>query len=203
MSRPAGIHTANAIHEAAADLFYKYGYEATSLRQVAARVGIQVGSLYNHIHGKDELLRDIMVEIMDDLLASLDAAVEGKTDPTVALKAAIDCHIRAHAERARDVFIGNSELRSLSSKDRRHVVAKRDEYERILRGLIQRVGDERNADVIDARLQSYALVAFGSHVALWYDKKGPMSLDEIVSAYTTMVFRQMHADLPGDSAPVA
>jgi AcrR family transcriptional regulator len=166
-------------------------------------VGIQVGSLYNHIHGKDELLRDIMVEIMDDLLASLDAAVEGKTDPTVALKAAIDCHIRAHAERARDVFIGNSELRSLSSKDRRHVVAKRDEYERILRGLIQRVGDERNADVIDARLQSYALVAFGSHVALWYDKKGPMSLDEIVSAYTTMVFRQMHADLPGDSAPVA
>ncbi|MFD6064927.1 TetR/AcrR family transcriptional regulator [Rhodococcus wratislaviensis] len=58
-----------AAREAAARLFYEHGYEATSLRTVASEVGIQVGSLYNHISGKEELPTDIMVSVRpnDDL----------------------------------------------------------------------------------------------------------------------------------------
>jgi AcrR family transcriptional regulator len=191
LSRRRSVRTADAIQEAAADLFYKHGFEATSLRQVAAKVGIQVGSLYNHISGKDVLLGNIMIGIMDDLLTAIRSSIAEKSEPAEAFRAAIDCHIRFHAEHARDVFIGNSELRSLEPKALRQVVAKRDEYEGILRELIQRVADEGHADVIDVRLQSYALMALGSHVAVWYKAKGPMSLDEVVSAYTKMIFRQM------------
>lgn len=196
MPRPrGGVRTADAIQEAAADLFYKHGYEATSLRQVAAKVGIQVGSLYNHISGKDELLTNIMVGIMDDLLAALKGAIEGRADAADALQAAIDCHIRFHAHRARDVFIGNSELRSLTAKERRQVVAKRDEYEGLLRGLIQRVADEGHGDVINVRLQTFAVVALGTHVSVWYRPKGDLSIDDVVATYTAMVFRQMSLEL--------
>lgn len=191
MPQTKGIRTADLIHETAAELFYRQGYEATTLRQVAAGVGIQVGSLYNHISGKDGLLFNIMVGIMDDLIAALRASTDGLSDPTEALRIAIDCHIRFHANRARDVFIGNSELRSLSKEDLRVVVAKRDEYELMFHQLVRRVADEGDADVIDVRLQTYAILALGTHVSAWYTPKGPLSLDLIVSAYTEFIFRQM------------
>ncbi|XVQ09582.1 TetR/AcrR family transcriptional regulator [Spirillospora sp. CA-255316] len=190
--RPAGgVRTADAILEAATELFYEHGYEATSLREVAGKVNIQVGSLYNHIKGKDDLLRSIMIGIMDDLLAAQRAALRGRTDVIDRLRAAVDCHIRFHADRAREVFIGNSELRSLGAADLRAVVAKRDEYEAILRGLVEQAASEGRADVVDPHLQTYAIVAVGTHVSTWYRPRGPMSLDEIVEKYVLMVLRQL------------
>lgn len=192
MPRPAsGARTAEAIQKAAAELFYQHGYEATTLRQVAAKVGIQVGSLYNHIDGKDDLLRSIMTGIMADLIAAQKAVINSHEDTIETLRAMMDCHIRFHAQRARDVFIGNSELRSLEKKDRRKVVAQRDEYEQMFRELIDKAGAEGRADVLDARLQAYAIVAMGTHVSSWYRPKGSMSLDEIVHVYTVMALRQL------------
>lgn len=193
MPRPTnGVRTADAIRNAAVELFYEHGYEATTLREVAARVGIQVGSLYNHISGKDELLSSIMIGIMDDLLAAQRAVQRlHKNDPLECLRASIDTHIRFHADRAHEVFIGNSELRSLPPKYRRKVVTKRDQYEKLIRGIIEALGEENTAQVLDLRLQTYAIVAIGTHVSSWYKPQGPMSLDDIVDTYTQIILRQL------------
>lgn len=197
MPRTQGARTADAIQESAANLFYQRGYAATSLREIAADVGIQVGSLYNHIEGKAELLRNIMVRIMDDLLSSMDEATQGTGDSVERLQRALDCHIRFHATRARDVFIGNTELRSLPSEDRKVVIDLRDQYEKRLRKLLQDVCDEHRGDAIDVRLQAYSIVAIGTHIPAWYKPGGPMSLDEVVDAYTRTILRQLNM---GDAA---
>ncbi|GCD96983.1 TetR/AcrR family transcriptional regulator [Embleya hyalina] len=192
MPRPTGgVRTADAMHEAAAELFYLHGYEATSLRQVAARIDIQVGSLYNHINGKDDLLRNIMLGVMNDLLAAQRTALRGRTDVVDRLRAAIDCHIRFHAGKAREVFIGNSELRSLGDKDRRTVVAKRDQYEKVLRVLVEEAAAQGRADVVDTRLSVYAIVAIGTHVSTWYRPQGELSIDQIVAKNIVLCLRQL------------
>ena len=66
--RSAGENTADEIRQVALDLFFKRGFQATTLRHIASRVGIQVGSLYNHITSKGDLLFDIMETVMLDLL---------------------------------------------------------------------------------------------------------------------------------------
>lgn len=199
MPRPTnGVRTPDAIRDAAIELFYEHGYEATSLREVAAKVGIRVGSLYNHISGKDELLSSIMIGIMDDLLAAQRAVVRTHKDDALAcLRASIDTHIRFHATRAHEVFIGNSELRSLPPKYRRRVVTKRDQYEELIRGVIERLEAVGLAKVLDPRLQTFAIVAIGTHVSSWYKPRGAMSLDEIVQTYTEMIFRQLGVDPAG------
>lgn len=193
MPRPTGgVRTPDAIRSAAIELFYQHGYEATTLREVAAKVGIRVGSLYNHISGKDELLSSIMLGIMDDLLTVQRTVLrEHKNDPLACLRACIDTHIRFHADRAQEVFIGNSELRSLPAKDRRRVVAQRDQYEKLIRGIIEALDQHGIAEVLDPRLQTYAIVAMGTHVSTWYRPRGAMSLDEIVETYTRMILRQL------------
>ena len=66
--RSAGENTADEIRQVALDLFFKRGFQATTLRHIASRVGIQVGSLYNHITSKGDLLFEIMETVMLDLL---------------------------------------------------------------------------------------------------------------------------------------
>ena len=43
----------------AADLFSSRGYKATSIRDVAAKVGILAGSLYHHIRSKETLFLEV------------------------------------------------------------------------------------------------------------------------------------------------
>jgi len=192
MSRTRAGGTADAIQEAAANLFYARGYAATSLREIASEVGIQVGSLYNHIGGKHELLRNIMVRIMTDLCDALVQSTQEAGDPVQRLERALDCHIRFHATHSRDVFIGNTELRSLPDEDRRVVIAQRDRYERLLRSLVEDFCNHGHGDAIDVRLQTYAIVAIGTHVAAWYRPEGSLSLDDVVDAYTQTILRQLN-----------
>jgi TetR/AcrR family transcriptional regulator, cholesterol catabolism regulator len=195
-----GAKTSLAIREAAASLFFEHGYKATSLRSVASAVGIQVGSLYNHINGKDELLNDIMVAVMDELEASVTEAVEAAGDSAVdRLRAAVDAHLRYHAQHAREVFIGNSELRSLNDEDRKSVLGRRRQYELFIHRLVEEAAKEADADLLDAGLQTYALLALGMHVSSWYKPRGRLSLERVVEIYTTMCLRQM--GISSDDAP--
>ena len=190
-----GAKTSVAIREAAAALFFEHGYEATSLRAVAAAVGIQVGSLYNHISGKDELLTDIMVAVMDELEASVEAAVGSAGDSDIArLRAAVDAHIRYHAQHARETFIGNSELRALSAENRKAVLARRSRYEQYMRRLVIKAAAEAGAELIDPKLQTFAVLALGMHVASWFRSRGPLSLEKVVDTYTRISLRQMGID---------
>ncbi|MGH3329027.1 MAG: TetR/AcrR family transcriptional regulator [Streptomycetales bacterium] len=191
MPRPRGVKTSEAIRVAAAELFHRRGYEATTLRQVAAEVGIQVGSLYNHISGKQDLLRWITVSAMEDLIDEQLKAVAGAEDAEGKLRAAIETHMRVHAVRARELFIGYSELRSLSRANLREVNALREHYEATLRELIDAAAAQGRADVLDVRLQSYALLAMGEHLASWYRPRASPSLGRVVAVYTEMALRQL------------
>ncbi len=48
---------------AASELMAEVGYGAMSMRQLAARVGMQPGSLYHHVASKQDLLLDVLLDI--------------------------------------------------------------------------------------------------------------------------------------------
>jgi AcrR family transcriptional regulator len=184
--------TAQAIRDEAAKLFFERGYDGTSLRQVASAVGIMVGSLYNHIESKEHLLLQIMGGIIDDLMDSAQKATEVDGDAVDRLQAALDAHLRFHAERAQEVFIGNAELRSLSEDARKVVIGKRHEYELFLQDLIEETGRAGLAEVIDSRIHMYSMVAQATHIASWFKPGGRMSLDDIVAVYTKLALRELN-----------
>lgn len=190
----SGQQTAAAIRREAAASFVKHGYEATSLRNIAAAVGIKVGSLYNHITSKEDLLLSVMGGTMDDLNALMEKALDGPVNPVDRLIAFVECHIRFHAERAQEVFIGNTELRSLHAEARAELSGKRREYRKLLEELIVAVGEAGEADILNARLHTFSIVAIGTHVAGWYREDGGLPLDEIIEIYTTMVLRSLRVD---------
>ncbi len=71
MARKAGSHsqiTGPRIQAAATELFAQHGYAAVSMRQIAAKVGVQVGALYNYTPDKQGLLLGIMDRHLNELL---------------------------------------------------------------------------------------------------------------------------------------
>ena len=151
-----------------------------------------VGSLYNHIDSKEHLLLQIMGRIIDDLMAATRGAITLDGDAVDRLQAGLAAHLTFHAERAQEVFIGNAELRSLSDGAREVVIEKRHEYELFLQGLVEDAGRAGLADVIDAKIHVYSLLAQATHIASWFKPGGRMNLDEIVAIYTKLALRELN-----------
>ena len=96
-----GPKTLEAIRKAGLRLIFEQGYAAMSLRDLAAEVGIQVGSLYNHISTKQELLFELVQDHVNELLRQLDLALEGKKSPEEKLRAFVAFHVTYHMSRKR------------------------------------------------------------------------------------------------------
>jgi AcrR family transcriptional regulator len=184
----SGAATWRAIRAAALQLIVEHGYEGMSLRQLAERVGIQPGSLYNHIGSKQQLLMGLVSEHMTDLIAACDAALAGIEDPAQALAAFCAFHLRYHMSRKAEVFVINFELRSLEPENRAQVVRLRSAYEDRLVGVLkagQAAGVFRPTDPM---LTAYAIIGMLTHVCTWHRADGRLSEAEIVGLYAGLVF---------------
>ncbi|GED86787.1 TetR family transcriptional regulator [Streptomyces sp. 6-11-2] len=62
-----GSDTKAEIRKVALDLFAAQGYEATSLREIAERLGITKAALYYHFNGKEDIVRSLFTEHLEAL----------------------------------------------------------------------------------------------------------------------------------------
>jgi AcrR family transcriptional regulator len=187
-ARSNGENTAEGIRQVALDLFYKRGFQATTLRHIASRVGIQVGSLYNHIKSKGDLLFDIMETVMLDLLED-QRQVAQTPDVVERMRMLVYRHVKFHGERAEEVFIGNSELRSLSRGQRTRIVGLRKEYEAMFQNELEDGIRQGKFLPVDVQITAYGIIAMTTWVSAWYSPRGRLSLEDIAEIYTAIVLR--------------
>ena len=182
-----GPKTMEAIRKAGLRLIFEHGYEAMSLRQLAAEVGIQAGSLYNHISTKQELLFDLIQDHINELLRQLDRAMAGKQEPEDKLRAFVAFHVTYHMTRKREVFIANSELRSLEPRNYEAIVALRGAYEQRLAAILADGVDEGAFEIGDIQVATFAIIALLTGLCSWYRPGGRLTREAIVAAHEKLV----------------
>ena len=190
MARTIGSHgpkTMEAIRKAGLRLIFEHGYAAMSLRQLAAEVGIQSGSLYNHISTKQELLFELIRDHINELLRQLDRALQGKQRPVDKLRAFTAFHVTYHMTRKREVFIANSELRSLEPKNYEAIVALRGAYEQRLAEILAEGVAEGEFEVVDIQVATFAILALLTGLTTWYRPGGRLTREAIVAAHEKLV----------------
>ena len=192
MGRPVGASgskTFAAIRRKAVARIYKSGFEATTLRQVAADVGIKAGSLYNYFDSKQELLFGLLNATMADLEAELEAALRGATGATEMLKRFIAFHIDFHTARKREVFIGNMELRSLNGRHYGEIIARRDRYEARLQSILEAGNREGVWAVEDPRVATFAVIAMQTGICTRLWPSGRLAWADMARHYTQQILR--------------
>ena len=183
----SGPKTLAAIHEAGLQLIYAKGYDAMTLRELAAKVGLQPGSLYNHIATKQALLFELIHNHMVALHDRIDVELEGMADPVEKLKAFIAFHLTYHIERKREVFIGSAELRSLESKNYKRIIALRRKYEDILADILQAGVVAKQFKTEDVHVSTYAILAMLTGICTWYNPKGRVNYEKLIALHTRLV----------------
>lgn len=183
------------------ELIYEHGYEAVSLRQLAAAVGVQSGSLYNHIKSKQDLLVTLVVRHLEDLLSAADKALEGVDDPDDALRTFIEFHLTYHISRKREIYIANSELRSLNPENRKGVVELRRAYEQKLIDILKDMSKRGRLRAPDTRVTAYAMLSMLTGVANWFRPDGALRLGELVHMHTDLIFNGLAAPVEAKAAP--
>jgi AcrR family transcriptional regulator len=177
------------VREAALNLFAERGYHATSMRDIAAALGLQAPSLYNHVSAKQDLLREVMVETMDLLLVQVAAAIASTPDVTEQLRRATEAHVRYHAVHRRNVRVGNYEIPALEQPHRRAVVERRRKYSQIILELIERGVQAGRFDCHSPLLATYAILQMGIGVAMWFREDGPLTADSVAYQYGDIALR--------------
>ena len=82
------------IHSTARNLFREKGYAATSMRHLAAELGIEAASLYSHIKSKEEILQQICFELAEEFLSATEELQKKKLPAKELLREAVSAHIR-------------------------------------------------------------------------------------------------------------
>ncbi|MEM6463210.1 MAG: TetR/AcrR family transcriptional regulator [Pseudomonadota bacterium] len=182
-----GAETADRVRLAALSLFARHGYAAVSMRQIGREIGLQAGAIYNHFPTKQHLLRGLMVEHMDRLLAAWDNYRDDSLSPRDALIDFVRFHIRHHVRRGEEVFISYMELRNLDEHNFHEIAELRRRYEHSLRKILE-AGVKANVfSVSDPRVATMAVIAMLTGVSTWYRTNGRLSLEDIEELYVDMI----------------
>ncbi|MGV3765711.1 MAG: TetR/AcrR family transcriptional regulator [Chitinophagaceae bacterium] len=127
-----------AIIETASHLFREKGFSATSMRDLAEKVGVEAASLYNHIQSKAELLQEICFRVANQFITHIDA-IERNEDPALhKLEAIIRFHIRMMLDQYENVYISDHEWRHLPEPYLSNFLNQRRSYRKRLAALIEK-----------------------------------------------------------------
>jgi Transcriptional regulator len=186
--------TRQRVLQMTSELFRKNGYQATSMRDIAAAVGMKSGSLYYYYESKEALLAAILNDNIDDFILAMKQALDSlPADATVREKfdTAIEVSVRrVHA--SGDMAVASTQTLSfLREPEYSEQVRHRRAYNQFWRDLIEegkRTGEIRK-DIPDA-VASMVIVGALTFVGEWFDDKRS-SAEKIGSIFSQLFFEGM------------
>ncbi len=169
-------------------LFCEKGYQATSVRDIADALDIKAGSLYAHIESKEELLWDILQAAADRFFTAVRPIAESNQVTVQKLKLAIAAHVEVITNSASAAAIYMNDWRQLSELKRREFAQRRDEYEKIFRGLVHDAIREGILGDVDEKFATLMILSSINWIYQWYRPDGPMTPEEIARRITDLLF---------------
>ncbi|PRY76625.1 AcrR family transcriptional regulator [Yoonia maritima] len=199
MARKTGADgrvTAEAILRESLSLFAQYGFATVSMRQIADKVGVQPGAIYQHHRNKQQLLVAVLDTHMDGLLKASAENQQGDCTSVQALERFARFHIQYHITRPDEVFVSYMELRSLEEEGYALIEGKRRKYERILKSILERGVSDGTFQLDDPHVSAMAILSMLTGVNTWYRSGGRLSQQKIEDIYTSMVLGAVGHRLP-------
>ena len=184
MARTTGSRatiTGPLIRDKARRLFARQGYAAVSMRQIAAAVGVQAGTLYTYTPDKQALLADLLESHMQDLLAAW--SDDAEADPLARLERFVRFHIAFSLDHSDAVFLSYMELRNLTPENFARIADLRGRYEAALEAILREGVAAGRMRIEDPKLTTLALIAMLTGVTNWYREGGRLDRARIAQVY--------------------
>jgi TetR/AcrR family transcriptional regulator, cholesterol catabolism regulator len=189
--------TQKAIVETAAELFARQGFGATSLDDIAERLGATKGALYYHVKNKEEILRLIYLTVLNASEEPLHQLANSLLPPAQKLRQAIEHHTGIAANRSPAMTVFYREQHHLSGPFAREILLRKKAYERYFEQIIaegQKAG--LFTATIDAKIAAFGLLGMCNWLSQWYQASGQYSASQIAEMFAAMVEHGLLASSP-------
>ena len=176
------------IHRAACRLFREKGFPGTSVREIAEEVGMLGGSLYAHMESKDELLWEIVNSAAERFFAALRPIASEDREILQKLRKAIIAHVGVITSDLDAAAVYTFEWRHLPVERRAAFTKRRDEYERLFRGLVDQAMHERLLSAQNAASATLFILSSLNWVSTWFRVDGPMTPEDVGGMLSDYIF---------------
>jgi AcrR family transcriptional regulator len=128
----------DAIIKKAAALFRVKGFKASSMRELAEKIGVEAPSLYNHIGSKSELLQAICFKVAEEFTIHLQSVEQDQAPVLKKIEQLIRFHIRMMLQHFDEVYVANHEWKHLENPQLGIFLQQRKDYESRMVDLVQK-----------------------------------------------------------------
>jgi len=165
---------------AAAKLFREKGYSRTTVRDLAAEVGILSGSIFHHFANKDEILFGVMREVVSAMNASLAESLSHEHSPRDKVRALIHhelTFVLGTPGNASAVLV--FEWRALSEDRQAEILKQREVYDQLW---LETLEEARAAGLTHMESDVLRQLLHGAiaWTLNWYDPEGPLTMDDLI-----------------------
>ena len=173
---PKAAKRMNKVARAAARLFSKQTYLATSMDEIAAAAKVSKGGMYYYFTTKAEVLFHIVDRVLDDLMHGLVDELRAQPDAHARLKYLISRHVGYYDGHLNEVRTLLNDRRCLDGKLADLIAAKEQAYFDIGAGIIAEwLGphDSKRAPT------TFALFGILNWIPGWYRQGGPATIETL------------------------
>ena len=181
---------------AAAEVLHRNGYDATTMKDIAAQVNLTAASLYHHFKNKDFLLLnvlevglDLTTEKLEDIVNSDQSCAEKlgamirshvvSVTGNVAVGAAMVFEIRALLNVSASGRNGEDKFMREFVARRNQFFARRDYFESLFRDMVRAGIDAGEFRPVDAAIVTKAMLGAHNWVGVWFREGGRLSGAEV------------------------
>ena len=162
------LRRADAIVDAAANVFAERGYHGTSTQAIADVLGLRQASLYYYFPSKEAALELVCERGVDGFVETAEAILTGTGTPLEKLTALIAAHLAPNASKRDYVKVFINERRYLPDTSRRRIGRKSRRIERCFEEVIRAgIADGSMREGADVRLTMLAVLGMLNSVINW------------------------------------
>ena len=185
-------HSLDSLLDVAVAVFNERGYDATSMDELAARLGITKSAIYHHVSSKVELLRLALDRALDALFAVTEEPGATSGPAIDRLEHVVRGSVGVLTEQLPFVTLllrvrGNSPVEEAALRRRR-------EFDRIVTDLVGAAEEEGDVRPdVDPAVTSRLLFGTVNSLTEWYRPDGGLSADDLADALVATTFQGLRA----------
>ncbi|HEY3430778.1 MAG TPA: TetR/AcrR family transcriptional regulator [Cyclobacteriaceae bacterium] len=188
MEAAVNLSRKEQVIRSAAELFKEKGYAASSMRDLAQKLGIEAASLYSHIKSKEEILQTLCFDMASEFRASLEKVETQKVSAQEKLTLGIIGHVNVMAKDLTASAVFMNEHRHLSQPYLRDFLLLRINYINRFKNIIEEgVKSGEFKKNIDTKLAVMTLFSSLNWMPMWYSPEGSIEPKELGQQLANML----------------
>ena len=158
-----------------ARLFRQKGYKATSVRIIASELGMEAASLYNHIASKQEILKELLLEMAGLFTTGMNSIEISDADSFQKLENLVALHVHLTFEFPNEIALITGEWVHLEEPAYGQYITLRNEYEQKFKSIIRQGMEDGHLENTDIDIALFSILSTLRWLYSWVSRHKEIS----------------------------